>query len=119
MACAYATPPDWVKKSSGAEAWALYLIMRESVTPPRMLTDRMTRLQTASRSTRDAVAGRSSAARRLTASAARKQRTEAEEAATAQAVSAITARSSTPVGPSAAERMAALRARLQARTATE
>ena len=63
VACAHATPPSWVKKSSEAEAWALYLIIRDATAPPRMLTDCMSLIQTASRGTRRAVDGRSSSAR--------------------------------------------------------
>jgi hypothetical protein len=63
VACAAATPPSWIKKSSEAETWALYLILRDAISPPRMLTDCMSLIQTASRGTRYATAGRNSAAR--------------------------------------------------------
>ena len=44
---AHATPPSWIKTSNSAEAWALYLVLAECPTPPKVLTDCMALVHTA------------------------------------------------------------------------
>ena len=39
IAYATATPPPWVKTAGAAEAWALFLTLKENPTPPRIITD--------------------------------------------------------------------------------
>lgn len=41
IAYATATPPPWVKTASAAEAWALWLTLKENPFPPHVLTDCM------------------------------------------------------------------------------
>ena len=54
MAYAMATPPAWVKTASAAEAWALYLTLKDNPFPPDMLTDCKALVDTVNASTQAA-----------------------------------------------------------------
>ena len=49
LAYGHGVPPDWVRTSGAAEAWALYMVMRMSPTLPRVITDCLNLLQTLER----------------------------------------------------------------------
>ena len=63
VACARATPPCWIRTSGEAEAWSLFLILREAVALPYLFTDYLGLLQAARRGTRSVTAGGNPAAR--------------------------------------------------------
>ena len=62
-----AVPPSWVRTSGGAEAWTLYLVLRELPFVPRLVADYFSLLVTARRALpgRQRVADRSQECRIL------------------------------------------------------